>query len=714
MKLSPADEPVEATGDLASRTPARAPLVEPAITRAAKFIRRGGSWAMRTSLAGSLDLACTLCLVAIGASHGGAHLLGAIVGYLALLAIMASSVMRSAGRAQASIAIAFFALALRGGAVSSAIGLGMPGWLSDSCGVAIGWALISIGQQWRDEYTASSMQGLALSWLSSAPVILVVAVLLRIVYIDVIPLLPEEAYYWNYAANIDIGYLDHPPLVAWAIAVGERLVGSTGAGIRFGAFLCGLITLGFVYRLARRLVDRDSALMAAALAAALPFFFSTGVLMTPDALLIAAWSASLYFFHRALVLDDRTAWLWCGAAVGVGLLSKYTIALLGLAALAFLLLDRRSRRWLTRWEPYVAAAISLALFTPVIIWNYQNDWVSFMFQASDRFGETSSFNLHVLVMNLLMVATPIPLIALRLLFVSRWTHDAHANLEPEHATARNRLFVACFVFAPLLVFCWSALRHEPRLNWTAPIWLALLPLAGWTITNAGVLRKRQWRAVVYRLARPLPMALLMANAILVYYVALGIPGIPYPTSSARTLGWTDATRHIQQVHDRLTRASGNAPIVVGMDKYFTASQLSYHATRLVSNAQGRREGEQGPMKVAAKGAVFGGNGLMFKYWSAGQSFAGRSFIMVSRNAAALESESLAIYFRVLDTEIQPLPMVHDGPGADGQLIARYYYRIGHDYRPAKSADRQDAGAVARDEWKKMAGMIASNRAGTRQ
>lgn len=700
MKLSPVDEPVEATGDLASRRLARARLVEPAITRVPTFFRRGRSWVMRTSLAGSLDLACTLCLVAIGASHGGAHLLGAIVGYLALLAIMAAWAIRSSGSERAPIAIAFFALALRGGAVSSAIGLGMPGWLSDSCGVATGWAFISIGQKWRDEHTARSIQGPTLSWLRSAPVILVVAILLRIVYIDVIPLLPEEAYYWNYAAHTDIGYLDHPPLVAWAIAVGERLVGSTGAGIRFGAFLCGLITLGFVYRLARRLVDRDSALMAAALAAALPFFFSMGVLMTPDALLIAAWSASLYFFHRALVLDDRTAWFWSGAAVGVGLLSKYTIALLGLAALAFLLLDRRSRRWLTRWEPYVAATISLTLFAPVIIWNYQNDWASFMFQASDRFGETSSFNLHVLVMNMLMVATPIPLIALPLLFASRWTQDAHANLEPEHATSRNRLFVACFVFAPLLVFCWSALGHEPRLNWTAPIWLALLPLAGWTITHAGALRKRQWTAVVHRLARPLPAALLMANAMLLYYIALGIPGVPYPTSSARTLGWADAARHIQQVHDRLALAGGNAPIVVGMDKYFTASQLSYHANRLVSDAKGRRDGEQGPMKVTAKGAVFGGNGLMFKYWSAGQSFAGRSFIMVSRNAAALESENLAIYFRVLDAEIHPLPMVHDGPGANGQLIARYYYRIGYDYRPAKSADRQDVGDVVRGEGKK--------------
>jgi dolichol-phosphate mannosyltransferase len=287
----------------------------------------------------------------------------------------------------------------------------------------------------------------------------------------------------------------------------------------------------------------------------------------------------------------------------------------------------------------------------------------------------------VLLMNVLLVATPLPLLALPLLFAKRWTRESHAACEPEHATPRNRLFVACFVFAPLLVFCWSALRHEPRLNWTAPIWLVALPLLGWTIVHADALRAWRWSAAIHRLARPLAAIFLMLNATLLYYLALGIPGLPYSKSLAQSMGWATATQHLQEVHDRLAQTTGSAPIIVGMDRYFTAAQVSYHATRLLSDQEAQRSAKQTPMRVTAKGVVFGGNALMFDYWDAPEQFAGCAFIMVASHKAALGSESLAAFFRAFDSEIHSLPLVHDGPGANGHLIDRYYYRIGYDYRP---------------------------------
>lgn len=628
------------------------------------------AWPVWMSVAGGVDFACTLSLLGIGASHGAANLAGAVVGYLTLLAIQATSIARSGRHTEPSMAVAFFALALRGGVIGSAIALGTPAWFSVLVGVLAGWMSIYFGHTRRDTW-----------WSSSAHAILVIAVLLRVVYLDVLPLLPEETYYWNYAAHIDVGYLDHPPLVAWLIAVGELVLGRTEAGLRFGSLVCGLATLWFVHRLARRLVDQTSALAATALAVALPFLFGTSVMMTPDAPLIALWSAALYFFHGAFVIGSRAAWLGAGVAMGLGLLSKYSIALLGLAALSFIVLDQRSRRWLTRWEPYAAAAIALALCAPVIVWNFEHEWASFVFQGWGRFGDESSFSLHVLLMNVLVVATPLPLLALPLLFAKRWTRESHATCEPEHAAPRNRLFVACFVFAPLLVFFWSALEHAPRLNWTAPIWLATLPLLGWTITHADTLRTSRWSTAMFRLARRGSAALLMLTAALLYYIALGIPGVPYPKSFARAMGWATATQHLEEVHDQLTQTTGSAPIVIGMDKYFTAAQVSYHATKLFSDRESHRSANQTPMKVTAKGVVFGGDGLMFEYWDTPQQFAGRTFIMVARRKAALESEGLAAFFRTLDTKIHSLPLIHDGPAGNGNLIDLYYYRIGYGYRP---------------------------------
>src|SRR5450631_1713223 len=205
-------------------------------------------------------------------------------------------------------------------------------------------------------------------WRWRALVIAIVgyAFFLRLVYSAQVELIPEEAYYWNYSRHLDIGYLDHPPLVAWLIRFGTTLFGNTEFGVRFGALCCGAAAAFFIFRLTRNLFGESSALLALALLQVLPFFFLTGMLMTPDAPLSAAWAASLYFLERALVADRSGAWWRAGICLGFGLLSKYTIGLLAPATLIFMLLDPKSRHWLRRPEPYVAALLALAIFVPVI------------------------------------------------------------------------------------------------------------------------------------------------------------------------------------------------------------------------------------------------------------------------------------------------------------------------------------------------------------
>src|SRR5699024_6064974 len=110
-------------------------------------------------------------------------------------------------------------------------------------------------------------------------------------------------------------------------------------GVRSGAFICGLITMGYLYALTRNLYDKSTGMRAVLLLAVLPFGFVTATLMTPDAPLMAAWAATLYYLERALIADRRLAWLGLGVAFGLGILSKYTLGLLGLAALVFVVLD---------------------------------------------------------------------------------------------------------------------------------------------------------------------------------------------------------------------------------------------------------------------------------------------------------------------------------------------------------------------------------------
>ena len=242
---------------------------------------------------------------------------------------------------------------------------------------------------------------------------------LRLLTLGQVELLVHEAYYWNYAQHMALSFLDHPPMVAWMIWLGTSLMGDNEFGVRIGAFLSGLVAMGYLYALARNRYDQSTGMRTMLLMAVLPLSAISGMLMTPDAPLLAAWAAALYYMERALVAGRGSAWLGMGIAFGLGLLSKYTIGLLGCSALLFVILDPAARRWMRRPHPYLAVALALLLFSPVLVWNYQHHWTSFLFQTVRRIESASQFSLHVLIMQMLVLATPTGLLAALLALFTR-------------------------------------------------------------------------------------------------------------------------------------------------------------------------------------------------------------------------------------------------------------------------------------------------------
>ncbi len=330
-----------------------------------------------------------------------------------------------------------------------------------------------------------------LTGVSIGVVVLVLA--LRLVYAGWVELMPEEAYYWNYAQHLDIGYLDHPPMVAWLIAAATAVFGDVEFGVRAGALCCAAVASFFSYRLTREMFDETSGWVAVALAQTLPFFFLTGFLMTPDAPLTAAWSGTLYFLYRALIGAHARAWWGVGVCLGLGLLSKYTIVLLGFSALIFMLIDSRSRHWFKRIEPYAAVLLAAMIFSPVILWNARNDFASFAFQTSHRLADRPQFALFKLIGSVLVLLTPTGVIAVAwsLLREGAVAGDAQATLEAERR--RGRRFIQVAVFAPLAVFALFSLRHEVKLDWTGAPWIASLPVLAAGIVEP-VQRMGRWIA----------------------------------------------------------------------------------------------------------------------------------------------------------------------------------------------------------------------------
>ena len=213
---------------------------------------------------------------------------------------------------------------------------------------------------------------------------IVLLLLLRFVSAATINLSPQEAYYWNYSIHPDLSYLDHPPMVAWVIRAGTLLLGKSEIGVRIGGLWLVVVSTWLINALGRLWFSRRAGLWAALLFQVIPVYFIYGVIITPDAPLICFWLLTIYLVSIAVLKDRPSAWYCAGAALGFAMLSKYTALFLVPSALLFLIADRAHRKWLLRKEPYLAFFLSLVIFSPVILWNYQHQWASFAFQFGRR------------------------------------------------------------------------------------------------------------------------------------------------------------------------------------------------------------------------------------------------------------------------------------------------------------------------------------------
>ncbi|HTV74372.1 MAG TPA: glycosyltransferase family 39 protein [Candidatus Acidoferrales bacterium] len=234
------------------------------------------------------------------------------------------------------------------------------------------------------------------------PALVVVALVtaVRIFVAFHFPLTEDESYYWSWSRHPAFGYVDHPPMVAWLIALTAPL-GRDPGWVRLPFILCEGATALVLARTA--LVVGGSA--CAATAAAVAFTAIPQIRLAigealPDGPYLLCWALALLFTAKlGRAREAQPDWgdaAALGLALGGTLLSRvFGWALVfGVAAYAL----GPSRRVLWRRGLWLALALALALYAPFIVWNATHQWVNFTFAVRDRqqFGAFSVTNVSVL------------------------------------------------------------------------------------------------------------------------------------------------------------------------------------------------------------------------------------------------------------------------------------------------------------------------------
>lgn len=415
-----------------------------------------------------------------------------------------------------------------------------------------------------------------------AAVIVVAAALARLALAAVVPLFPDETYYWDWSRHLAAGYFDHPGAIAVLIRAGTVVFGSTALGVRASVVLVGAIASWALVVLTRDLETADASVdapvdasvgatsplhtptvRAALVASIVPVALVGFVLATPDAPLLAVIAVTLVALTRALAAPPRShaSLGWWGAAgvmLGLGFSSKYTAVLLPLGVLVALLTRASLRRRLAEPGPYVATVVALIVFTPTILWNAHHQWISFTFQLHHGLGTPKGSALGrelSLVGGQLGLFTPI-LAILAVVAVARALRRGSDD---------RRYLLGVIATVVVAFFALSALRKPVEANWPAPAFVAAIPLLA---LQPATRRAHGWLVGGLALAGLVSMIVIVDAAAHV----LPLPGRRDPL--ARAQGWQDLASAVTRT--RASLPSGCSATWIAADRYQDASELAFH------------------------------------------------------------------------------------------------------------------------------------------
>ena len=377
----------------------------------------------------------------------------------------------------------------------------------------------------------------------------------------------DESYMVAAGRHLQPSYFDHPPLSWWLAWGAARVFGSEAAiVVRLPFILLFALTTFLMYRLTAAAFGVAAGFWAAAALNLAPVLSVTaGSWVLPDGPLLAALLAATLCLRAALRTRGAAAWGWwlgAGGGAGLALLSKYSALLTIAGALAYLVTDPEGRRWLRRPHPYMAGLLALVLFLPVIVWNAEHGWTSFLFQGGRAGGHFAPFGPLLALGGAALFLLPwiwLPLLVCGGIALWRGPSD------------RERWLFLCLAAPPIVFFTFVALWSRVLYHWAAPGYLMLLPLLGEAIAR----RQREGRSVRAWFAATAAL-LLVGLALVASEVRFAwLPGL----ADGRLLGRDPAVDAIDwtSLRDDLDRRGffDRPGLVVGAVRWLDAGKIDY-------------------------------------------------------------------------------------------------------------------------------------------
>jgi 4-amino-4-deoxy-L-arabinose transferase-like glycosyltransferase len=361
--------------------------------------------------------------------------------------------------------------------------------------------------------------------------------LLHLLLASLLPLASHEAHYASYGYRLDIGYVDHPPLVGWLQAIPVHLLGGGDFALRLVPVL---LTTGSFIALAvltRQLYPTGSPWLPAVALLVLQgsLVVHVGFTMAPEVPFLTLAVAALWLTGRVIERDAWGDWIALGGVLGLAGLAKFSAITLAVSLPLALLL---AGRWRALIGPrfWTAAGVAVAVVSPALIWNYQHEWASFVHQSDYQVGSSRAWQPERAFMaQLTQLAAYSPLL---------YIAGAAALISAARNGDRSDRLLLAFALPVLLVFFVAGGYTRGRVHWTLAGWVLVAPLAArWLM--------RHWSRRPVRLLAAASGSLSVLATILVVGLTLPIWRFaPLTHPYGELFGWREATdRAVDRLRD---------------------------------------------------------------------------------------------------------------------------------------------------------------------
>jgi hypothetical protein len=397
----------------------------------------------------------------------------------------------------------------------------------------------------------------------------------------------DEVYYLTYAYLPDLSHFDHPPMVGWVIQFFTlNFTFDSELFIRLGPILLSAGSSWIIYRIGCLLRDEFTGFIAVVMfTASIYSSVIAGIFILPDSPQLFFWLVALYFLLKTLPdptqASHRKGLYWAGLFIGLAMLSKYTSVFLWIGAFSFILVYKR--QWLTKKELYISILISFIVFIPVLIWNFDNKFISFLYH-SERIDITSNgVRLDYFFTELFgEIMYNNPLVFLMVVFA------IIAIIRKRHFLNRDHKKLLLLIAVPIiLIFLGFALFRRTLPHWTGPAYTTLILVAAcW----------QRERLVQSKLFRPFPGIVVWAMVLTTFVAALGVgqvtggwfdnPGQSKPSELGKNdvtldlYGWKQIGEQFSLVKAKSEKEgliSQNAPLFSW--RWFPAANIDYYIAR---------------------------------------------------------------------------------------------------------------------------------------